>query len=93
VHDGGFEPAEPNQHEPTQLKLPTTVEEFRIAGHKHVDWIADYLKDPRKFPWLRERHPPGELVGRNPSYRRLRKRGLIAQPPSSAIFTAGHCPL
>jgi aromatic-L-amino-acid decarboxylase len=36
-------------------------EEFRKAGHQVVDWLADYLSDPTKYPVL-SRNRPGELI-------------------------------
>ena len=58
---------EPNQHESPRLKsMETTVDEFRIAGHKHVDWVADYLKNPRKFP-VTANVAPGELGAKLPA--------------------------
>ncbi|MFL6446299.1 MAG: pyridoxal phosphate-dependent decarboxylase family protein [Bryobacteraceae bacterium] len=57
---------EPNQQEPSQLKTTAAiVEEFRAAGYKHVDWIADYLNNPRKFP-VTASVRPGELAANLP---------------------------
>jgi aromatic-L-amino-acid decarboxylase len=42
------------------------VEDFRQAGHQAVDWIAQYLQDPRPYPVL-PRVQPGELTDRLPS--------------------------
>ena len=36
-------------------------EEFRRHGHQVVDWIADYLADPERYPVL-SKIEPGELV-------------------------------
>jgi aromatic-L-amino-acid/L-tryptophan decarboxylase len=36
-------------------------DEFRRAGHQIVDWIADYLDDPRRFPVLPDMQP-GDLA-------------------------------
>jgi aromatic-L-amino-acid decarboxylase len=36
-------------------------EEFRQAGHQVVDWLADYLADPGKYPVL-SRNYPGQLI-------------------------------
>jgi aromatic-L-amino-acid decarboxylase len=36
-------------------------EEFRKAGHQVVDWLADYLTDPSKYPVL-SRNRPGQLI-------------------------------
>src|SRR5690242_15168310 len=41
------------------------VDEFRRAAHQAVDWIANYLADPREFPVL-PRMSPGELEARLP---------------------------
>ena len=41
------------------------IEEFRRAGHQAVDWIADYLADPRGYPVLPDLKP-GELIDRLP---------------------------
>lgn len=35
--------------------------EFRKAGHQVVDWLADYLADPTKYPIL-SRNRPGDLI-------------------------------
>jgi len=42
------------------------AEEFRRFGYEVVNWIADYLDDPRKLPVL-TRIQPGDLVDRLPS--------------------------
>jgi aromatic-L-amino-acid decarboxylase len=42
------------------------VEDFRQAGHQAIDWIAQYLQDPRLYPVL-PRVQPGELTDRLPS--------------------------
>jgi aromatic-L-amino-acid decarboxylase len=42
------------------------AEEFRRAGYEVIDWIADYLRDPRQFPVLPGTHP-GELTGLLPA--------------------------
>jgi aromatic-L-amino-acid decarboxylase len=49
------------------------AEEFRIAAHRAVDWIADYLTDPRKYRVLPE-IKPGELVD-----------GLPAEAPETGV--------
>ncbi len=41
-------------------------EEFRRHGHRLIDWIADYLADPGRFPAL-ARVKPGELRARLPA--------------------------
>src|SRR5689334_6019137 len=45
-----------------------TPEEFRRAGHAHIDWIADYRERVRKgeFPVM-SRNAPGELRAALPS--------------------------
>jgi aromatic-L-amino-acid decarboxylase len=40
-------------------------EEFRVAAHQAVDWIADYLENTREYPVL-PRIQPGELTDRLP---------------------------
>lgn len=47
-------------------------EAFRRFGHRLIDWVADYLKDPEQYPVL-ARIRPGELV-----------RALPAEPPGDA---------
>ncbi|MGB9606352.1 MAG: pyridoxal phosphate-dependent decarboxylase family protein, partial [Bryobacteraceae bacterium] len=37
------------------------IEPFRLAAHRAVDWIAEYLEDPRRYP-VAPRMRPGELV-------------------------------
>ena len=46
-------------------------EEFRKAGHQVVDWLADYLSDPQKYPVL-SRNRPGRLIDALPP--RVRRR-------------------
>src|SRR5690242_20444528 len=36
-------------------------EEFRKAGHQVVDWLADYLSHPDRYPVLSRNHP-GQLI-------------------------------
>ncbi len=40
---------------------PEYIEQFRRAAHQAVDWIAEYLRDPRKYPVV-SRNKPGELI-------------------------------
>ncbi len=40
-------------------------EEFRRAGYRHIDWIADYFKSVRQFPVM-SNQMPGELTRRLP---------------------------
>jgi aromatic-L-amino-acid decarboxylase len=46
-----------------------SVEEFRHYGHQVIDWIADYLSDPGRFPVLSQVEP-GQI-----------KAALPASPP------------
>lgn len=39
------------------------VEEFRTAAYKHVDWVADYLRNPRKYP-VATGAKPGEVTAK-----------------------------
>jgi aromatic-L-amino-acid/L-tryptophan decarboxylase len=41
------------------------TEDFRSAAHEIVDWIADYLENPRDLPVLPDMQP-GDLVSRLP---------------------------
>jgi aromatic-L-amino-acid decarboxylase len=41
-------------------------DEFRKAGHQVVDWLADYLAEPGKYPVL-SRNQPGQLIDALPS--------------------------
>ena len=40
-------------------------EEFRRHGHRQVDWIADYLAHPERYP-VAPKLEPGELSGALP---------------------------
>lgn len=46
--------------------MSKSTDDFRRAGHEIVDWIADYLDNPRKFPVLPDMQP-GDLTKRLPS--------------------------
>jgi aromatic-L-amino-acid decarboxylase len=46
------------------------IESFRRDGHRLIDWIADYLAHPERYPVL-SRSDPGEV-----------KRALAKKPPS-----------
>ncbi|UCG24398.1 MAG: amino acid decarboxylase, partial [Chloroflexota bacterium] len=41
------------------------LEEFRRSGHQIVDWIADYLACPERYPVL-SRSQPGEIMAQLP---------------------------
>src|SRR4029078_8713111 len=41
-------------------------EEFRRSGHQIVDWIADYLSHPERYPVL-SRNQPGQIKETLPS--------------------------
>src|SRR6185369_9670738 len=41
------------------------AEEFRVAGHQVVDWIADYLRDVGKYP-VTPKTSPGALIDQLP---------------------------
>jgi aromatic-L-amino-acid decarboxylase len=43
-----------------------SIDEFRQAGHRVVDWIADYLDNPRQYPVLPNMQP-GDLARALPS--------------------------
>jgi aromatic-L-amino-acid decarboxylase len=60
------------EDQPSGLAPPTgdmSAEEFRRYGHEVVDWIADYLAHPERYPVLAQVRP-GEL-----------RSGLPASPP------------
>jgi aromatic-L-amino-acid/L-tryptophan decarboxylase len=42
------------------LKQDMTPEEFRRNGHRVIDWIADYMAHPERYPVLSRIHP-GDL--------------------------------
>jgi aromatic-L-amino-acid decarboxylase len=48
-----------------QLPPRQVAEDFRRTAHQAVDWIADYLADPRQYPVLPDIQP-GELMDRLP---------------------------
>ena len=41
--------------------MSKTIDDFRRAGHEAVEWVADYLEDPRRYPVL-PKIRPGELI-------------------------------
>ena len=43
-----------------------TPEEFRLCGHQAIDWVADYLANPQRYPVL-ARVQPGELTDALPA--------------------------
>jgi aromatic-L-amino-acid decarboxylase len=53
-------------NEPTAVNAGMDPEEFRRYGKQVVDWIADYLKDPSRYPVL-SRVQPGEIKRQLPS--------------------------
>ncbi|MBL8173621.1 MAG: amino acid decarboxylase [Bryobacterales bacterium] len=55
------------------------AEEFRKAGHEIVDWIADYLADPRRHP-IMTGIAPGDLIDKLPAHAPARGE------PFDAIF-------
>ncbi len=40
---------------------PEYIDEFRRAAHQAVDWVAEYLRDPRRYPVVSP-IKPGELI-------------------------------
>ncbi|HLH07333.1 MAG TPA: pyridoxal-dependent decarboxylase [Terriglobales bacterium] len=42
------------------------VADFRLAAHRSVDWVAEYLADPRRYPVV-AKTTPGELVDALPA--------------------------
>ena len=52
---------------PSQSKLDDmSAEDFRNYGRQVVDWIADYLAHPDRYPVL-SRNQPGDVIGSLPS--------------------------
>ncbi len=47
-------------------KQDMTPEEFRTNGHRVIDWIADYMAHPERYPVLSRIHP-GDLRAALPS--------------------------
>ena len=45
---------------------PQYIDEFRRAAHQAVDWVADYLRDPRKYPVVSQ-IKPGDLIDALPA--------------------------
>ncbi len=51
---------------PVSFITPKYIDEFRRAAHQAVDWVAEYLRDPRKYPVV-SRIQPGELIDNLPA--------------------------
>jgi aromatic-L-amino-acid decarboxylase len=51
---------------PRMPKLDSTSDDFRAAGHKLIDWIADYLDNVDKHDVL-SRVQPGDIAARFPA--------------------------
>ena len=54
------------------------VEDFRRTAHQAVDWVAEYLRDPRRYPVVSRIHPgalidalPASAPERGESYERI----------------------
>ena len=45
---------------------PEYIEDFRRAAHQAVDWVADYLRDPRRYPVV-SKIKPGDLIDALPA--------------------------
>lgn len=43
------------------MKLDPTTDEFRAAGHRLIDWVADYLQNIDSYPVL-SRSQPGDII-------------------------------
>ncbi len=52
--------------EPATHKGDMNVEEFRRYGHTIIDWIANYLSTPERYPVL-SRSKPGEILSQLPA--------------------------
>jgi len=44
-----------------------TPDEFRAAGHRMVDWVANYMRGVGELPVL-SRTQPGEIAARMPDH-------------------------
>jgi aromatic-L-amino-acid decarboxylase len=55
---------DPGRVEPPPSDMP--VDEFRAAGHRLVDWIADYLARPERYPVF-SRVKPGDIARQLPA--------------------------
>src|SRR5436853_1289858 len=47
-------------HRPTDALGDMSAEEFRRYGHQLIDWVADYLSHPERYPVLSQ-NQPGEV--------------------------------
>jgi aromatic-L-amino-acid/L-tryptophan decarboxylase len=47
-------------------KYLVNTDEFRIAGHKLIDWVADYLDNVEKYP-VKSQVKPGEIRSQLPA--------------------------
>jgi aromatic-L-amino-acid/L-tryptophan decarboxylase len=54
-----------------------SAEEFRKYGHRAVDWIADYLERPERFPVL-SRNEPGDVINALPKSAPLKGESMEA---------------
>ncbi len=61
----------------TESRGDVSPEEFRRTAHEVVDWIADYLEHPERYP-VRSRVAPGEIRNR-----------LEASPPAAPAELSG----
>jgi len=53
------------------------LEEFRLFGHQIIDWIAEYLAHPERYPVL-SRSRPGEISSQLPRHPPLRPEPFAA---------------
>ncbi|MFB3776924.1 MAG: aspartate aminotransferase family protein [Bryobacteraceae bacterium] len=63
--------------------MSKSIEDFRQAAHQAVDWIADYLDNPREYPVLPDMQP-GDLA------RRLPRSAPGSGEPMQAILADFH---
>ena len=57
---------EPAASPSTSFVTPQYIDDFRRAAHQAVDWVAEYLRDARKYPVV-PRIRPGELIDALPA--------------------------
>ena len=60
------EPIQPRSHDAADLHGDMPPEEFRFWGQRTVDWAADYLADPARFPVLAQVEP-GQIAAALPT--------------------------
>jgi aromatic-L-amino-acid/L-tryptophan decarboxylase len=55
----------PDRSQPTSNTGDLSTDAFRKHGHEMIDWIAEYLGDPTRYPVLSQSHP-GDTIAALP---------------------------